>query len=156
MIRLAIPITSFLILVGLGCSSGAPDAPPSQMSEPEIRVRQSEGQFEVMEGREIDINLQIDVFNGSSEEITLKRVGLRSIPTSGIQFDSSGRNLNEAIPPGSVRTVDVWVRATKSPSALGPSMTVRGTAVFVYSGGTFRTVFTESVVESDQQFRPRW
>lgn len=154
MIRLAIPITSFLILVGFGCSSGAPGALPSE--EPEIRVRQSEGQFEVMEGREIEINLQIDVFNGSSEEITLKRVGLRSIPTSGIQFASSGRNLNEAIPPGSVRTVDVWVRATKSASALGPSMNVRGTAVFVYSGGTFRTIFTESVVESDQPFRPRW
>lgn len=155
MSRLAIQIAFILMLSGLACSSGAPDAAPSGLTEPEIRVRQSEGQFEVMEGREIDINLQIDVFNGSSEEITLKRVGLRSIPTSGIQFDSSGRNLNEAIPPGSVRTVDVWVLATKSPSSLGPSMTVRGTAVFVYSGGTFRTVFTESVVESDRQFRPR-
>ncbi|MBW3563316.1 MAG: hypothetical protein KY459_01150 [Acidobacteria bacterium] len=155
MSRLDIPITSFLILFGLACSSGAPDSPPSEMSEPEIRVRQPEGQFEVMEVGDIDINLQIDVFNGSSEEITLKRVGLRSIPTSDIQFASSGRNLDEAIPPGSVRTVDVWVRATNSSSSLSPSMTVRGTAVFVYSGGTFRTIFTESVVESNMQFRPR-
>lgn len=154
MSRLVTQITKFLMLGALACSSGAPDTTPSGFIEPEIHVRQSVGQFEVMERGEIDINLQIDVFNGSSEEITLKRVGLGSIPTSGIQFASSGRNLDEMISPGSVTTVDLWVRATKSPSSLGPSMTVRGTAVFVYSGGTFRTVFTESVVESDRQFRP--
>lgn len=150
---------SGLILVGIGIAVAACSSSSGTVSllEPELRVRTQSGQIEPRAGAETDIALQIDVRNVSGETITLERIQLRTTPTSDVSYRQVSRTFDVEIPPGEVRTVELWVSATRTNprgDARSPVM-VRGTAIFSSPVGGFRKVFIEPVVEIDSRAKPR-
>lgn len=135
-----------------GCSSASEEASDHGLSEPLVTVRQPQGQPLARPGESVDLNLQVDVYNSSSEPITIRRLSLSTLPTSDIQFKPAGRNLDETIAPKTSETIELWVRASNDSrrnDPMGP-VQVRGTAVFDSAKGKFRTVFIENVVQSSQ------
>ncbi|HUO84624.1 MAG TPA: hypothetical protein VM534_05865 [Thermoanaerobaculia bacterium] len=130
------------------CSSAGDT--PANLIPPRIQVRQLSGQMEPGSYRqEAQVNLIIDVFNDSSEAITLKRLRIQSIIGGQMEFGAAERLFDLSIPAGGSQTVDIWVDAYTSASMLNadPRMMVRGTAVFDSPFGPFRRVFTEPILE---------
>jgi len=96
------------------------------------------------------MNLLVDVYNDSAEQIVLKRLVIQASPTSrsGIRFEPVTRDYREAIPGKAVRTVDLWITGWMELPNLdsGTQMTVRGVAYFESTFGGFRRVFTVPVL----------
>ena len=137
-----------LALVLAGCA--AADQRPAQLLAPTVRVRQMAGQILPSPYAPVSqIELLVDIFNESSEPITLKRLQLQSLTGGGFRFIPTSKAFNKVIPSGGVETFDLWVEiAAESPGVdvRSPS-TVRGTALFDSPAGGFRHVFTSEIVE---------
>lgn len=122
---------------------------PAGLIPPEFRVRQPAGQ--IGEGYvlvdETSIDLLVDVLNRSSEPITLRRLSLQAVSGGAFGFEPASRTFDETIPPGQVRTVDMWVRAKAENVRMDPSnpVSVRGSAIFDSGVGSFRRVFIEPI-----------
>lgn len=144
---------AMIALVLAGCGTAA-DQGPAQLLAPKIRVRQLAGQILPSPRSPVtEIELLVDIFNESSEPITLKRLQLQSIIGGGFRFQPTARTFNKVIPPGGVETFDLWVEiAAEAPGVdvRSPS-TVRGTALFDSPAGGFRHLFTEQIVEHSRR-----
>lgn len=96
---------------------------------------------------QVSLNLLVDVFNDSSEEITLKRIQIRSHGLNNLSIIPKSKVLDAKIPPRDVRTIDIWVDARFRDSGSRQTSTVRGTAIFESDLGSFRHVFVEPILE---------
>jgi hypothetical protein len=137
------------VLLMVACTT-ADSAGPAQLIPPRFRVRLPSGQI-LPSGYSpsTSIELMVDIFNDSSEPITLKRLQLQSV-VGGLRFLPTSRLFNKTIPAHGVETFDLGVDVSAESPGLDvrAPVTVRGTAVFDSPAGAFRRVFTTELVES--------
>lgn len=141
----------------IACSSG-PKSEDVRLLAPEFRVRQLTGQMAPSRFAPAQqIEILIDVFNRSAEEITLEQIQLQAVAGGGYTFASTTRNYRVKIAPGGVETAAIWVEARLEQGLHeggGPPVRVRGIARFIASGKRFQEIFTETVIEHGREGMP--
>jgi hypothetical protein len=106
----------------------------------------------------VPFNVIVDVFTRSSESIELERLVVRASPSSlsAMKIDPVNRQINIVIPPGQVRTVDLWLSTWVELPNLdgGNQTTLRVTAYFETELGRFRRVYNLPILEPASRAAP--
>lgn len=135
-----------IVMIGAlleGCGSLSQSV---ELIPPRMQIREAPGQVRPARNAErVPLNLLIDVYNDSSEQIVLRRVTIRPGigSQSGMKFEPVTRDFSVAIPSRGVRTVDADIVAWVELPNLDANTTtsVRAVAYFDSALGGFRKVF---------------
>lgn len=141
---------SFLLsaLLMIGCSNSSV---PSNVSviPPELQIRQVGGTAFAArhEQGNIPLRFEIDILNKTAEPITLERIEMQSLGEGAYTLNNVSKPFDRRLDPDRVETVELFAPAYVNKTILGGNgpVTLRATAYFKSSLGSFRQVYIQQV-----------
>ena len=142
---------SFFLLsavILIGCSSSSV---PSDVSviPPELQIRQVGGTAFAArhEQGNIPLRFEIDILNKTAEPITLERIEMQSLGEGAYTLNNISKPFDRRLDPDRVETVELFAPAYVNKTILGGNgpVTLRATAYFKSSLGSFRKVYIQQV-----------
>jgi hypothetical protein len=137
-----------ILLTTLSCSSGSGKSAPNPPVKLDLReIGRLPSVAEHM-GGDFPVRLALEVENQSAEPVTLKRVQLITMGFGAFTFNApSGTAFDTAVAPGRREIVEIWAPAHLNDTVSGGNgpVTIRVTATFQWSGGTFQKIEVHQV-----------
>ena len=95
----------------------------------------------------VNIQYQLSITNPTSEPLTLTRLDLQTIGPGAYSLRTEATPMNLKVPPNGTATytVSVWGRARGGYLTADEQVTLRGTAYFKGSSGSFVRILTENI-----------
>jgi len=146
-------MTPFLLLLALMIGACSSSSVPSNVSmiPPELQIRQVGGTAYAArhEQGNIPMRFEIDILNKTAEPITLERIEMQSLGEGAYTLANISKPFDKRLNPDRVETVELFAPAYVNKTILGGNgpVTLRATAYFKSSLGTFRQVYIQQVNE---------
>lgn len=148
MLKLMTPFPLLLPLLIFGCSSSSVPSNVS-MIPPELQIRQVGGTAYAArhELGSIPLRFEIDILNKTAEPITLERIEMQSLGEGAYTLNTVSKPFDRRLDPDRVETVELFAPAYVNKTILGGNgpVTLRATAYFKSSLGSFRQVYIQQV-----------
>jgi hypothetical protein len=132
----------------LSCFSGSGKSSPNPPVKLELKeIGKLPAVAEHM-GGDFPVRFALEVENQSAEAVTLKRVQLITMGFGAFTFNNpSGTVFDTAVAPGRREVVEIWAPARLNDTVSGGNgpVTIRVTATFQWSGGTFQKIEVHQV-----------
>lgn len=145
--------TPSLFLLALMFSSCSSSRVPSNVSmiPPELMIRQVGGTAYAARHEEgnIPMRFEIDILNKTAEPITLERIEMQSMGEGAYTLSTITKPFDRRLEPDRVETVELFAPAYVNKTILGGNgpVTLRATAYFKNSLGSFRQIYIQQVNE---------
>jgi hypothetical protein len=142
-----------LLLIGVSCSSsGGSSDLPRRAANPPVKLALTEvGRLPAVAehmGGDFPVKFSLEVENRSAEPVTLKRVQLVTMGYGAFTFNAaSGTAFDTKVAPGQREIVEIWTPAHLNDTVSGGNgpVTIRVTATFQWTGGTFQHIEVQQV-----------
>lgn len=148
--KMTTPLFLLLVLMICDCSSSNVASNVS-MIPPELQIRQVGGTAYAArhEQGNIPLRFEIDIINKTAEPITLERIEMQSLGEGAYTMANVTKPFDKRLDPDRVETVELFASAFVNKTILGGNgpVTLRATAYFKSSLGTFRQVYIQQVNE---------
>jgi hypothetical protein len=95
----------------------------------------------------VNVQYQLSITNPTSEPLTLSRLDLETTGPGAYSLRSQATPMNLKVPPNSTATytISVWGRTRGGYLTADEPVTLRGTAYFKGTSGSFARIFTENI-----------
>jgi hypothetical protein len=140
---------TLLLLLLAACASSSSGERPSDVAQPDIRVRQAAPLF-FGSGYEAPVTLDVHITNNATIPLRVREIEVRSPGMMQYTLIRRVRAFSETIPPGESRTLSVVTTAVARRSQLQSSepLSVQAVVRFEANGRGFREIVLEQFAGS--------